>query len=122
MPVETQARRKVLPRNYERFFLVFWTTICLFISMTNPAYPQFFGNAQNFISSCFPQAASLVPLVFNVLRFLLIIYLGISLVQGINSVRDGTNLSVVATPPLLVVVIVTAADFASSLIIGGATC
>ena len=122
LPVEAQARRKVLPRNYERFLAFLLTTTCLFVLTANPAYSQFFDNAQNFITSCFPQAASLVQLVFNVLRFLLIIYLGISLVQGINSVRDGSNLSAVATPPLLVVVIVTAAQIASTLIIGGATC
>jgi len=122
LPVETQARRKVLPRNYERFLAFLLTTTCLFVLTANPAYSQFFGNAQNFIATCFPQAASLVPLVFNVLRFVLIMYLGISLVQGVAAIQNGQNLSAVAIPPLLVVVIVTAADFASTLIIGGATC
>lgn len=100
---------------------LFLITTCLLIATANPAY-SFLNEAQTFISSCFSQASTLVGLVFNALRFIFLIYLGISLVQGINAIRDGQNLAAVAIPPIMVIVIVAAASFASSLIIGGASC
>lgn len=122
--VEAHRHRTVLPRKYERFLTFFLTIICIIylLAPATPVYAQFFGSAQTFVAGCFPQAGSLVSLVFNVLRFLLLIYLGIALAQAISAVRDGQSVSAVATPPLLVVVVVTAADIASTLIIGGAAC
>lgn len=117
-------QRPVLPRKYQRFLAFLLTTTCItyILATATPAYAQFFGSAQGFVVSCFPQAASLVSLVFNVLRFLLLIYLGIALAQAVSAIRGGEAVSAVATPPLIIVVVVTAADVAASLIIGGATC
>lgn len=123
-PAKAGHQPRFLPRTYERALRYFFLTASLLwlAGGAMPVHAQFFGDAQAFIAGCFSQAVTLVSLVFNVLRFLLLIYLGISLIQGVNAVRDGQNLASVATPPLIVVVIVVAADFATTLIIGGATC
>lgn len=113
-------------RNYVRLPVLCLTTISLvFLFHTvliAPASAQFYGQAQSFIETCFPQASSAVPIVFNVLRFLFLIYLGVALIQGITAVREGQSLIAVATPPLIVVAVVAVGDIMSDLIIGGATC
>ena len=54
-----------------------------------PAQAQFFGDAETWMTTNFGTAAGdAIPLVFNVLRGLFLLYVGISLVRVINSARN----------------------------------
>lgn len=54
-----------------------------------PAQAQFFGGAETWMTTNFGTAAGdAIPLVFNVLRGLFLLYVGISLVRVINSARN----------------------------------
>lgn len=110
------------PRALANLLALLLTTSSLIVLCQGMAQAQFYADAQNFVVACFPAAAAAVPIVFNVLRFLFLIYLGVALIQSITAVREGQSLIAVATPPLIVVAVVTIGDIMSALIIGGATC
>ncbi|NET40190.1 MAG: hypothetical protein F6K19_51030 [Cyanothece sp. SIO1E1] len=85
-----------------------------------PANAQFFGAAEQWMSANFGGAAgTAIPLVFNVLRGLFLLYVGISLVRVINSARNDEDWQNIARTPLIIVIAVTAGDILTSLITGG---
>jgi len=63
---------------------LFW----LITLLACPAQAQFFGGAEDWMSETFGEAGDAIPLVFNVLRGLFLLYVGISLVRVINSARN----------------------------------
>ena len=93
------------------------TTVWL-ASCVEPAQAQFFQNAQNFFESSFGSATNAIPIVFNSIRALYILYLAVSFVSVINSVRQDEDWQTVARTPALVVVVVTLADILTGVITG----
>lgn len=84
-----------------------------------PAQAQFFGNAETWMTTNFGTAAGdAIPLVFNVLRGLFLLYVGISLVRVINSARNDEDWQTIARTPLIIIIAVTAGDILTSLITG----
>ncbi len=88
--------------------------------LSTPAHAQFFQNAETWMSSTFQGAGEAIPLVFNVLRGLFLIYLGISLVKVIQAVRQDEDWQNLARTPMMILIAVTMADILTNLIIGGA--
>lgn len=84
-----------------------------------PAQAQFFGGAETWMTSNFGTAAGeAIPLVFNVLRGLFLLYVGISLVRVINSARNDEDWQTIARTPLIIIIAVTAGDILTTLITG----
>ncbi|MBD2230835.1 hypothetical protein [Phormidium tenue] len=84
-----------------------------------PAQAQFFGGAETWMTTNFGTAAGdAIPLVFNVLRGLFLLYVGISLVRVINSARNDEDWQTIARTPLIIIIAVTAGDVLTTLITG----
>ncbi|MGD2184382.1 hypothetical protein [Lusitaniella coriacea] len=83
-----------------------------------PAAAQFFQSAEDWMSQQFPDAADVVPVVFNVLRGLFVLYVGIALVKVINAMRDDEDWKSLARTPLIILIAVTLGDVLVVLIIG----
>lgn len=56
--------------------------------------------------------------MFNVLRGLFLLYVGISLVRVINSARNDEDWQTIARTPLIIIIAVTAGDILTTLITG----
>ena len=94
-------------------------TIALLASMfCLPASAQFYGAAEGFFQSSFPQAATAIPLLFNALRGIFIIYVGIALISVLRAFQQGEDWLSVARSPAVVVVVVALGDVLTSIIIG----
>ena len=84
-----------------------------------PAQAQFFGDAETWMQSNFGAATGeAIPLVFNVLRGLFLLYVGISLVRVINGARQDEDWQTIARTPLIIIIAVTAGDILTTLITG----
>ncbi|WP_179051925.1 hypothetical protein [Nostoc sp. TCL26-01] len=93
-------------------------TFSLLDALSTPAKAQFFQNAQTWMTSNFSGAGEAIPLVFNVLRGLFLIYLGISLVRVIQSARQDEDWQNLARTPMIILIAVTVGDILANLIIG----
>jgi hypothetical protein len=67
----------------------------------------------------FPNANQVIPLIFNVLRGLFLLYLGISLVRVVQSARQDEDWQNLARTPLIILIAVTMGDILASMITGG---
>ena len=91
----------------------------LLIFIIEPAQAQFFNKTQTWLGGAIPGIdASLVALIFNVLRALFVIYLGIGLVKVIQSARNDDDWQQLARTPLILVVTVTMGDILAAVITG----
>jgi hypothetical protein len=101
-------------------FLIIW----LIFDQSAPAQAQFFKNAETWLSTNLTPTgggtanASLIKLVFNVLRALYLLYLGISLVRVVYSVRQDEDWQAIARTPLLILLTVSVADILTTTIVG----
>ncbi|NMF61092.1 hypothetical protein [Pseudanabaena yagii] len=93
----------------------------LLIFTVEPAQAQFFNKTQTWMTSAIPGInTGLVALIFNVLRALFVIYLGIGLVKVIQSARNDDDWQQMARTPLILVVTVTMGDILAGIITGAA--
>ena len=91
----------------------------LLIFTIEPAQAQFFNKTQTWLGGAIPGVdAALVALIFNVLRALFVIYLGIGLVKVIQSARNDDDWQQLARTPLILVVTVTMGDLLAAVITG----
>ena len=102
--------------------IVISSAALLSFTFTEAAYGQFYVAAETFVAQCFAQASAAVPITFNVLRLILLAYLGVSLIRAIQSFRNQEDWLSIALPPAVVVAIVTLGDILSNLIISGVNC
>ncbi|MEO1765119.1 MAG: hypothetical protein AAFR83_24955 [Cyanobacteria bacterium J06629_18] len=94
-------------------------TFFLLDALSTPAQAQFFQNAETWMTGQFTGAGEAIPLVFNVLRGLFLIYLGISLVKVIQASRQDEDWQNLARTPMIILIAVTVGDILANLIIGG---
>lgn len=109
------------------------SALCLYFLMTpEPAMAQFFNHAQTkltegdealsgFLAGTDASAENLnkfINLIFVAYRFVIIIYLGTSLVKVIGAMREDEDWKSAAKIPALVLVVLSIADIASVLILG----
>lgn len=85
----------------------------------DPASAQFLNGAQNWMQSQFPQGQQVIPLVFNVLRGLFLLYLAISLIGVVQAARQDQDWQTLARTPLIILMTVTLGDVLVGFIIGG---
>jgi hypothetical protein len=90
-------------------------------ALATPASAQFFQNAESWMSGQFGDAGEAIPLVFNVLRGLFLLYLGISLVKVIQAARQDEDWQNLARTPMIILIAVTMGDILANLIVGGGT-
>ncbi len=96
--------------------------ICLIDFAAAPANAQFFNNAQTWMTTTFGnagngQTSGVIELFFNVLRALFLLYVGISLVQIIQSTRNDEDWQTLARTPLIIVMAVFVGDLITGLIV-----
>lgn len=84
----------------------------------SPAQAQFFQSAEDFFSNTFTSSGAAIPVVFNTLRALYIVYLAVAFIGVFNSVRQDEDWVAAARTPILVVITVTLADILTGLITG----
>lgn len=99
--------------------LIILGTFFLLDALSTPAQAQFFQNAETWMTGQFTGAGEAIPLVFNVLRGLFLIYLGISLVKVIQASRQDEDWQNLARTPMIILIAVTVGDILANLIIGG---
>ena len=93
----------------------------LLVFTVEPAQAQFFNKTQTWMTGAIPGIdTGLVSLIFNVLRSLFVIYLGIGLVKVIQSARNDDDWQQMARTPLILVVTVTMGDILAGIITGAA--
>ncbi|GAB4202677.1 MAG: hypothetical protein Fur006_56400 [Coleofasciculaceae cyanobacterium] len=108
-------------RKYHFPSLLLLATGTLFFlqSLAEPASAQFFQSAEQWMTGQFPNAGEVIPLVFNVLRGLFILYLGISLVRVVQAARQDEDWQNLARTPLIIMIAVTMGDVLAGMIVGG---
>lgn len=105
--------------HFSSLLLLATSTLCLLQSLAAPADAQFFQSAEQWMTGQFPNASQVVPLVFNVLRGLFLLYLGISLVRVVQSARQDEDWQNLARTPLIIMIAVTMGDVLAGMITGG---
>lgn len=101
------------------FLLMLGALIFAFLDLlAKPAQAQFFQNAEDFFNTTFTSSGAAVPIVFNTLRALYIVYLAVAFIGVFNSVRQDEDWVSAARTPILVVITVTLADILTGLITG----
>lgn len=85
----------------------------------DPSYALFFSGAEEFLKGApgISTAATAVTLVFNVLRGLFLLYVGLALVTTVNALRQDEDWQSVARTPLLVALAVGVSDIVTNLIV-----
>jgi hypothetical protein len=96
----------------------------------DPSHAAFFTSAEQFLTNNINAGAGgagganavgpVVKLVFNVLRGLFLLYVGLALITTVNALRQDEDWQSVARTPLLVALSVGVADVVTTLIVGGA--
>ena len=111
-------QRKVGIKLYGLAFTLLCTIFLLDLT-TAPAQAQFLNNAQQWMQGAFPNIdATIVELVFNVLRALFLLYLAISLVRIINAARQDEDWQQLARTPLIILITVVMGDILTGFIVG----
>lgn len=98
------------------------TTIYILSWNAEPAQAAFFSSTESWMNSSFGGSGGLstelVALIFNVLRAIFVIYLGISLARIISSARNDEDWTTLARTPLIVLVTVVLGDLLANFITG----
>ncbi len=110
-----RANRKVKNAFLALLGAMVFTSLNLFAT---PARAQFFQGAEQFFNTTFSSSNAAIPIVFNTLRALYIIYLAVAFIGVFNSVRQDEDWVAAARTPILVVITVTLADILTKLITG----
>ena len=97
---------------------VFTLTMLLTTIHPEAANAQFFKNAETWMKGKFTGADKAIEIVFNVLRGLFLIYLGISLVKVIQAARQDQDWQDLARTPLIIVIAVSLGDILATFIVG----
>lgn len=90
-------------------------------SAAMPAQAQFMGKAQQFFETFASKAnvdKQVTDLVFNTLRGLFLLYLGIALIRVVQAARADEDWQTLARTPLIIVVAVVVADVLTGFIVG----
>ena len=112
-----KGKRKRLLKSL--FLLMLGALIFAFLNLfATPAQAQFFQKAETFFNSTFTSSGAAVPIVFNTLRALYIVYLAVAFIGVFNSVRQDEDWVAAARTPILVVITVTLADILTGLVTG----
>ncbi len=127
--IEQIGRQNVLSRKsivfIQLFVLTFIVTGFCWGYLAEPVQAQFFRKAEDFFRFNLTQGleggsgtVAAVSLVFNVLRAIYLLYIAISLIGVVNSIRKDEDWQTVIRTPLLVVVAVTIADVLTGFVVG----
>ena len=88
-----------------------------------PASAQFLQGAEAYVTTLLGGAnvpATLVPLIFGVLRAIFVIYIAIAVIRVVIAARNDDDWSTLARTPLIVIMAIVIGDLMANLVIGGA--
>ncbi|MEM7553552.1 MAG: hypothetical protein AAF378_05545 [Cyanobacteria bacterium P01_A01_bin.84] len=119
-----------LNRKYNLATVVFTLVGSFFLldALSQPASAFFFQNVETWMIRVFTQTSSqnpinglntVISLVFNVLRGLFLLYLGIGLVKVIQAAREDEDWQMLARTPMVILMAVTVGNTLANLIIPG---
>ena len=94
--------------------------VVLATAQPEAANAQFFKNAETWMKGKFTGADKAIEIIFNVLRGLFLIYLGISLVKVVQAGRQDQDWQDLARTPLIIVIAVVLGDILATFIVGTA--
>ncbi|HAG82506.1 MAG TPA: hypothetical protein DCL61_15420 [Cyanobacteria bacterium UBA12227] len=102
---------------------LFLSTVFALDLMATPASAQFFNGAQEFMTQAFGNAGGtditpVIEIIFNVLRGLMLIYLGVSLIRVVQASRNDEDWQTLARTPMIIMVAVVVADILTGFIVG----
>lgn len=131
-PITTIDLYKSAEKKWNRFGLRRWMafgsfigllSVCTLTVLLTTVHPevanaQFFKNAETWMKDKFTGADKAIEIVFNVLRGLFLIYLGISLVKVIQAARQDQDWQDLARTPLIIVIAVSLGDILATFITG----
>lgn len=121
-PVEFGTVGRWLKRyrlSWQAGLLVAMVAMFFLNGISQPASAQFFGQAEEWMVGQFPEGGEVIPLIFNVLRGLFVLYLGISLVKVVQAARQDEDWQNLARTPLIILIAITMGDLLSQFIVGG---
>lgn len=109
--------------NLSALTFLFLSTVFAFDLMATPANAQFFNGAQEFMTQAFGNAGGtditpVIEIIFNVLRGLMLIYLGVSLIRVVQAARNDEDWQTLARTPMIIMVAVVVADILTGFIVG----
>ncbi len=104
------------------FLLGVISATVVFALFIDPAHAQFFNQTEAWLRRSIPgmQNNQLIPLIFNVLRAIFVIYIGINLVNVIQKMQQQEDWQTLARTPLIIVVAVMMGDVLAGMVTGGA--
>ncbi|MGK7878126.1 MAG: hypothetical protein AB4426_33915 [Xenococcaceae cyanobacterium] len=103
-------------RHFKPLFLAALTIVGV-VQMSFPAQALWFERAETWLTTYFPSSGTLASLVFNILRGLFLLYVGISIVTVIKAIHEGEDWVAIARTPLIVVLATQATEIITNLII-----
>ncbi len=109
---------------YPVLILTIVGALLLELSIT-PAEALFFQRAEQwakdeaFGENVSPEVKTTISLVFNVLRFMFLVYIAIAIVKVINAAREDEDWKALAKQPAIILLAVLLGDSLSTLVIGG---
>lgn len=113
-------RHRQSPAFIAALIVAFGVAVSMLFGFTDPASAQFFNKTETWMNSAIPGMTdnTLVKLIFNVLRAIFVIYLGIALVKVIQAAREGEEWKSLATQPVIVFFTSTLGDVLAGIITG----
>lgn len=95
------------------------TVVFLLDFATGQANAAFFTSTEAWMSSIFPGInGGAISLVFNVLRGLFVVYIGVALVKVVSAARNDEDWQTLARTPLIIAVTVILGDLLANLVTG----
>ena len=112
-----------LINKFRKIIYIIFGTSCTIDTLSIPAKAQFYVKAEKFFVNSFnsdttQDMGSVITLIFNVFRALILLYLAIALIGVVDKMRKDDDWQTASRAPLIILVVLTIGDTLSGMIIG----
>lgn len=84
-----------------------------------PAQAQFLNQTESWMTSVFPQAQEIAPLIFNAIRIILVLFIVFQGFKAVQAARNDEEWQSLVKIPLMIIVLVAITDVTVGFITGG---
>jgi hypothetical protein len=97
------------------------TAIALYLVnfLASPAQAQFLNQTESWMTSVFPQASEIAPLIFNAVRLVIVLFVIFKAYQAVQAGRNDEEWQSLVKVPLTILVLVSITDITVGFITGG---
>ncbi len=97
------------------------TAIALYLVnvFASPAQAQFLNQTESWMTSVFPQASEIAPLIFNAVRLIIVLFIIFKGYQAVQAARNDEEWQSLVKIPLTILVLVSITDITVGFITGG---